>query len=112
MYAGQRHGLDAHGHPCDVIDPAAAQVTSGLNNSVVNVQVRDLEHAIDAGIFHPVEGSNLNMALIKCSECKGSISESAQVCPHCGQRVPVTYAQYFWWIGIGLLIIVWFASCS
>ena len=85
-------------------------MTIGLNNSVVNVQVRDLEHAIDAYIFRQVEGSNRTMALITCSECKGSISESAQVCPHCGQRVPVTYAQYFWWIGIGLGICVWVAS--
>jgi ribosomal protein L37E len=43
-----------------------------------------LEQAGVAGIFLPVEGSNLNMALIKCPECQENVSPAAQSCPHCG----------------------------
>lgn len=50
------------------------------------------------------------MALIKCPECRGKISEYAETCPHCGlpyQKVPNPAKK--WWkvwllrIGLGLL---------
>jgi hypothetical protein len=45
------------------------------------------------------------MALIKCRECKGQVSSTAQTCPHCGVKVKKP-TSVLGSIVFGLLIIV------
>ena len=56
------------------------------------------------------------MALVKCTECGGSISENAKTCPQCGETFPHSsgvwrevdqfLSQHGWWVGIAIICIV------
>ena len=55
------------------------------------------------------------MALVKCKECGGSISEHAKTCPHCGETFPHSsgvwrevdqfLSQHGWWFVIVVVFI-------
>ena len=47
------------------------------------------------------------MALISCTECNKSISDSAKICPHCGYKKEKK--SYFWFI---ILILLFLGLCQ
>lgn len=62
----------------------------------------------DRGIFHPVEGSDPNMALIPCPQCQGQVSPTRQALSKmrgADQSVEKTYSLR--WCGfVGCLILM------
>ena len=48
------------------------------------------EHLIAGGVSQIGTEYKLNMALIKCHECRGQVSDHARTCPHCGAPVIAT----------------------
>jgi len=52
------------------------------------------------------------MAIVKCKECKGRVSNKAEACPHCG--VIIKRGKYGWGTVIltFVIIVVWVKACD
>ena len=52
------------------------------------------------------------MAIIKCKECNGNVSTTAETCPHCGADVYVQRLTLLGWLFKVVLLFVCFACAG